>query len=181
MSATSNSLLTDQVPVSGECLRVLSAGNLTTNQTSSINDHLTRLDQLSNMSSSLNQYVSGSIGIMLYQIRGVQAFVNGSWQECLNQLNAAVEREKQVIADANSPTLGFARSATLLAIHLLLIYEKSTSSAKTAVRPPFSSSALVDERIVSESQCPVDIGAEQSDGVGQRLSQSGVNAVSDGE
>lgn len=119
-------------------MRILSGGNLTLTELSRINDYLNRLSQLSNMSRPLNQYVSGSIGLMLYHIRGIQAYVNGLWQECLTQLSEAVEREKQVIPDANSPTLGFARSAELLALHLLLIYDKAMGSTKTTVNSMFS-------------------------------------------
>jgi hypothetical protein len=61
---------------------------------------------------------------MISQIRGIRYYVNQSWQECLKELNNATQREATLIADSNTPTLIFARSSELLAMHLLLIYTK---------------------------------------------------------
>lgn len=61
---------------------------------------------------------------MIPQINGIRHYVNQSWQECLNELNNAIQREDGLIADTNSPTLIFARSSELLAMHLLLIHAK---------------------------------------------------------
>jgi hypothetical protein len=61
---------------------------------------------------------------MISQIRGIRYYVNQSWQECLNELNNATQREATLVADTNSPTLIFARSSESLAMHLLLIYTK---------------------------------------------------------
>jgi hypothetical protein len=62
---------------------------------------------------------------MISQIRGIRYYVNQSWQECLDELNNANQREATLVADANTPTLIFARSSELLAMHLLLIYTQS--------------------------------------------------------
>jgi hypothetical protein len=61
---------------------------------------------------------------MIPQIRGIRHYVNQSWQDCLNELSNATQREATLVADANSPTLIFARSSELLALHLLLIHSK---------------------------------------------------------
>jgi len=62
--------------------------------------------------------------MMVPQIRAIRYYVNGSWQECLNEFEKAMEFESKLIVGGNSPTLIFARSSELLAMHLLFIYEK---------------------------------------------------------
>ncbi len=62
--------------------------------------------------------------MMLPQILAMRYYITGSWQECLNELNAATQLESMLVADGNSPTLIFARSSELLAMHLLMIHEK---------------------------------------------------------
>jgi hypothetical protein len=94
-------------------------GNLST-----IDDHLARFIILSNRAASLSKYISNSILMMIPQILGMRYYVNGSWQECLNELSAANKLELTLITGGNSPTLIFARSSELLAMHLLIIYEK---------------------------------------------------------
>ncbi len=79
---------------------------------------------LSSEANSINQYVSISISMMISQIRGIRYYVNQSWQECLNELDNATQREATLAAGANTPTLIFIRSPELLAMHLLLIYTK---------------------------------------------------------
>lgn len=69
--------------------------------------------------------------MMISQIRGIIYYKNNSYQECLNILNNATQREFQLVNDNNSPTLLFARSSELLAMHLLLIgryYQEPTVS-----------------------------------------------------
>jgi len=90
-----------------------------------VNNHLDRLAILSDRAMSLNQYISTSISMMISQIHGIRYFVNQSRQECLNELNNATQREATLVPDANTPTLIFARSSELLAMHLLLIHKKS--------------------------------------------------------
>jgi len=80
---------------------------------------------LSDRAMPLNQYISTSISMMISQIHGIRYFVNQSRQECLNELNNATQREATLVPDANTPTLIFARSSELLAMHLLLIHKKS--------------------------------------------------------
>ena len=63
--------------------------------------------------------------MMIPQIRGILYYMNQSWQECLNALNDAAQRESKLVLDIISPTLIFARSSELLAVHLLLIYTKN--------------------------------------------------------
>ena len=62
--------------------------------------------------------------MMLPQILGMRYYVTGSWQNCLNELTAAIQVESMLIAGGNSPTLIYARSSELLAMHLLIIYDK---------------------------------------------------------
>lgn len=62
--------------------------------------------------------------MMIPQILGMRYYVNGSWQECLNELNTATQLESTLTSNSNSPTLIFARSSELLAMHLLIMYEK---------------------------------------------------------
>ena len=88
-----------------------------------ITEHLQRLDILKNRSSTLNQYVSTSIGLMSLQILGIRAYVNESWQMALDWFTQAVTIEDSLVADANSPTLIFARSSELLSLHLSLLYD----------------------------------------------------------
>ncbi|CAF4341061.1 unnamed protein product, partial [Rotaria magnacalcarata] len=61
---------------------------------------------------------------MIPQILGIRHYINGVWQESLNELNTANQIESTLIADINSPALMFARSSELLAMHLLIIYEQ---------------------------------------------------------
>jgi hypothetical protein len=107
----------------GECLRLVTADNMS-NNTSIVDDHLNQLAILSNRASSINPYVSISISMMISQIGGIRYYVNQSWQECLNELDNATQLEGMLVAGANTPTLIFARSSELLAMHLLLIYTK---------------------------------------------------------
>ena len=61
---------------------------------------------------------------MIPQLHGIRHYVNGSWQEALNEFYTAVQLESKLVADGNSPTLVFARSTELLATHLLLMHSK---------------------------------------------------------
>ena len=94
------------------------------NSLSSIDEHLARFSILSNRSSKLSKYISKSIKMMIPQVLGMRHYINESWQNCLNELSNATELESTLITSGNSPTLVFARSNELLAVHLLLIYEK---------------------------------------------------------
>ncbi len=110
-----------------DCLQLLTAfhmGNGTLSTLSTIDNHLARLLILSNRSHTLSKYISNSILMMIPQILGMRYYVNESWQECLNELNTATQLEATLISGGNSPTLIFARSSELLAMHLLIIYEK---------------------------------------------------------
>jgi hypothetical protein len=107
----------------GECLRLVIA-NDTNNNTSIVDDHLNQMAILGNRVSTLNEYVSISISMMISQIHGIRYYVNQSWQECLNQLDNATKQEATLIPNANSPTLIYARSSELLGMHLLLMYTK---------------------------------------------------------
>ena len=110
-----------------DCLQLLTdfhIGNDTSNSLSTIDNHLARLVILSNRTSTLNKYISNSILMMIPQILGMRHYVNESWQECINELNAATQFETTLIPGAYNPTLIFARSSELLAMHLLIIYEK---------------------------------------------------------
>lgn len=110
-----------------DCLRLLTT--LKTNKNASnvlpiVDEHLARLVILSNRSLPLSRYISESIAMMIPQLSGIRYYVNGSWQDSLNQFYDAVQIESKLIADGNSPTLIYARSSELLAMHLLLMYEK---------------------------------------------------------
>ena len=61
---------------------------------------------------------------MILQVRGIIYFKNNTWQECLNVLDEAAQRESRLLPDVNSPILLFARSSELLGMHLLLIHRK---------------------------------------------------------
>jgi hypothetical protein len=98
--------------------------NNTSSILSTVDDHLARLVILSNRTNSFSKYIVNSILMMIPQILGMRYYITGSWQECLNELNAATQLESTLIADGNSPTLIFARSSELLAMHLLIIHEK---------------------------------------------------------
>ena len=108
----------------GDCLRLLTVDNTSYNAPvvkSTIDDHLARFELLSNRTASLNKYVSTSISMMIAQVRGIIYYQSNSFQECLNVLNDATQREFNLVSDYNSPALIFARSSELLAVHLLLI------------------------------------------------------------
>ncbi len=105
-------------------LTTLNTSNDTSGIISTIDNHLARLVILSNRTNSLSKYISNSILMMIQQILGMRYYVNGSWQECLNELSIATKLESTLISGGNSPTLIFARSSELLAMHLLIIYEK---------------------------------------------------------
>jgi hypothetical protein len=105
-------------------LTVLQTSNNISGISSTIDNHLARLITLSNHTTSLSKYISTSILMMIPQILGMRYYINGSWQECLSELSEAVRFESMLVSDGNSPTLIFARSSELLAMHLLLIYEK---------------------------------------------------------
>ncbi|CAF1127208.1 unnamed protein product [Rotaria sordida] len=107
-----------------ECLLRLLINVNNSNNIFIIDEHLTRLNNLSNRTVSLNPYVSISISIMISQIRGIRYYINQSWQECLNELNNAVKRELTLIPGTNSPSLIFINSSELLAVHLLLIHRQ---------------------------------------------------------
>ncbi|CAF1623504.1 unnamed protein product [Rotaria magnacalcarata] len=96
----------------------------TSSISSSIDNHLSRLVILSNRTNAMSKYISNSILIMIPQILGIRHYINGVWQESLNELNTANQIESTLIADINSPALMFARSSELLAMHLLIIYEQ---------------------------------------------------------
>jgi hypothetical protein len=102
----------------------LVTANDTNNNTSIVDDHLNQMAILGNRASSINEYVSISISLMISQIHGIRYFVNQSWQECLNQLDNATQREATLGASGNTPTLLLIRSSELFAMHLLLMYTK---------------------------------------------------------
>ena len=79
---------------------------------------------LANRTAPLSQYVSNNILSMINQARGVRAYLNESWQECLNELDTAVQRDLQYPPDSGSPTVPISRSSEMLAMHLLLMHEK---------------------------------------------------------
>lgn len=110
-----------------ECLQLLTqfhTNNNSSNILSTVDNHLARLIVLSNRTTSLSKYISNSILMMVPQLLSMKYYVNGSWQECLNELNTATQLESTLTSSGNSPTLIFARSSELLAMHLLIIYEK---------------------------------------------------------
>lgn len=114
-----------------ECLQILTnfhMNNNTINSLSTIDDHLARFPILADRSSKLSKYISKSIKMMIPQVLGMRHYINESWQDCLNELNNATELEASLITGGNSPTLIFARSNELLAMHLLLMYEKYQNS-----------------------------------------------------
>lgn len=59
--------------------------------------------------------------MMIQQIQGIIFYKNNSFQDCLNALNAAAQREINLVIDNDSPILIYAHSMELLATHLLLI------------------------------------------------------------
>ncbi|CAF1122449.1 unnamed protein product [Adineta ricciae] len=110
-----------------DCLQLLTNFRSSNNKSdvfSTIDRHLARLDILSNRTIPFSRYVANNIQMMIPQIRGMRAFVNGSWQECFNELFTATQLESKVLSNGNNPTLIFARSSELLALHFLLMYEK---------------------------------------------------------
>ena len=107
-----------------ECLRCLTPGAMS-NFTLMVDGHLVRLSDLFNRTAVSNPFLSTSISIMIHQIRGIRYYLNQSWQACLTELSQAADREMALITDENMPTLTFSRAPELLAMHLLLIYEKS--------------------------------------------------------
>ena len=115
------------VSIVADCLRLLTI--LQTDKNSSrllntIDEHLARLVILSNQTTNMSTYISNSILMMIPQVFGMRYYVNESWQECLDELHTAVQLETILIADNNGPTLIYARSSELLAMHLLLIHEQ---------------------------------------------------------
>ncbi|CAF3351042.1 unnamed protein product [Rotaria sp. Silwood2] len=121
-----------------DCLRVFVFNDTNNNQSTKefIRDqHFARFAILSNLVASLNQYISTSISMMISQIQGIIYFKNNSFQDCLNILNEATQREFNLVIDNNSPILIFARSSELLAMHLLLIhriYQNQLGQANTS-------------------------------------------------
>ncbi|CAF0907888.1 unnamed protein product [Adineta steineri] len=110
-----------------ECLRLLTNYQTSNNKSgisSTIDNHLARFLILSNRTTPLSKYIANNILMMIPQVLGMRYYINGSWQESLNELNTATQLESAVVSSGNSPTLIFARSSELLAMHLLLIYEK---------------------------------------------------------
>lgn len=110
-----------------DCLQILTAfhtGNSTASSLSVIDNHLARFVILSNRSSTLSKYIAKSILMMIPQVLAMRHYFNEFWQDCLNELNTATQLEESLISSGSSPTLVFARSAELLAMHLLLMYEK---------------------------------------------------------
>lgn len=104
-----------------------------------MNEHLRNLGILYDQVKPLNKYVSSSISMMIPQIRGIQHYVNQLWQDCLDKLNDAVQIEMTLVPDANTPTLIFARSSELLAMHLLLIYQNLQKQTVRSLLPVFQS------------------------------------------
>ncbi|CAF3861055.1 unnamed protein product [Rotaria sp. Silwood1] len=108
-----------------DCIRLLNTNNTDYNQSiiePIIDEHFAHFSLLSNQTASLNPYISTSISMMISQIQGIIYFKNNSYQECLNILNEATQRELNLVIDNNSPILIYARSSELLAMHLLLIH-----------------------------------------------------------
>ncbi|CAF4826963.1 unnamed protein product, partial [Rotaria socialis] len=61
---------------------------------------------------------------MISHIRAIRYYKNESWQECLNELSDADQRDAKLVPNTNTPSLLFAYSSELLAVHLLLLHEK---------------------------------------------------------
>ncbi|CAF4866722.1 unnamed protein product [Rotaria sp. Silwood1] len=111
-----------------DCLKLLTTFYMNKNTSdilSTIDIHLARFIILSNRTNSLSKYISNSILMMIPQILGIRHYINGLWQECLNELNTATQIESMLISESNSPTLIFARSSELFAMHLIIIYEQN--------------------------------------------------------
>jgi hypothetical protein len=110
-----------------DCLRLLTILQTDKNSSSilsTIDGHLARLVVLSNRTANMSTYISNSILMMIPQVFGMRHYVNESWQECLNELHTAVQVETILATDDNGPTLIYARSSEVLAMHLLLIHEQ---------------------------------------------------------
>lgn len=119
----------------GMCLRLLTSVNTSYSDPTikaAIDEHLTRFAVLANQTAPLNNYISTSISLMVYQVQGIIFYKNNSFEECLNVLRQAALAESQLVMDNNSPTLIYARSSELLAMHLLLIHRKYINSTVTS-------------------------------------------------
>jgi hypothetical protein len=95
----------------------------TSNVGSILDHHLARLSVLSTQIRNLDKYIANSILMMIPQILAMRYYSNGSWQNSLSEFETALRLESMLSRFVNKPTLVFARSSELLAMHLMLIYE----------------------------------------------------------
>ena len=112
---------------------------MNSNTAAIVDEHLSNLGILYDQVKPLNKYVSSSISMMILQIRGIQNYVNQSWQSCLDRLNDAVQIEMTLVPDSNTPNLLFTRSSEVLAMHLLLIYQNLQKQTVRSLCPVFQS------------------------------------------
>ena len=115
------------IRIVADCLRLLTILQTDKNSStllSTIDEHLARLVVLSNRTANMSAYIANSILMMIPQVFGMRHYVNESWQECLNELHTAFQLEAVLATDDNGPTLIYARSSEVLAMHLLLIHEQ---------------------------------------------------------
>ncbi|UJR31504.1 hypothetical protein I4U23_018993 [Adineta vaga] len=136
------------------CLRLLT--NINTTYTDSsikpmIDEHLARFAVLANQTAPLNTYISVSISLMINQVQGIISYKNNLFQECLNTLREAAKRESELVTDNNSPTLIYARSSELLAMHLLLLHRKYIESTITTN----FTILMFNDTLISVSQFPL--------------------------
>ncbi|UJR31503.1 hypothetical protein I4U23_018992 [Adineta vaga] len=116
-----------------ECLQLLTNFHLNNNKSQvfiTIDNHLERFIILSNRTRHFSKYIANNIFLMAPQILAMRYYVNGLWQECLNELYTATQLESTAVSNGNNPTLIFARSSELLAMHLLLMYETYQEDTK---------------------------------------------------
>lgn len=88
-----------------------------------IDGHLARFVTLSNRTARMSKYIAKHIMMMIPQIVGMRYYINGLWQESLNEFYAASHIESKLLSNGRSHTLVFARSIELLATHLIMIYK----------------------------------------------------------
>jgi hypothetical protein len=103
------------------------------NDTSTINSHLLRMNEISSIFGSKTKFTQARAFIMISQITALRWCFQDFLNNCLNELDKATQLESSLDNELARPDLIHIRSAELFAFYLLIIHRHYSSTASTYV------------------------------------------------
>lgn len=114
-----------------ECIRLLLMNNNDTSSTISIQYHLARMLNISNIIKPQMESTTTRILIMISQINALRWCLNGSMTHCLVELDKATQMESSIGNDHNRPYILHIHASELLAFYLLITHRYYSPLALT--------------------------------------------------